>query len=613
MVELLRRRPPFDVMEAEHLAWVAGRLRPAHYRRDTVILPAGMAATRLLFITEGAVRVEDSSGRAVAELVAGECFPLESLDPDGHVNATFRARQDSGCHALESADIAELQRLSPPFAEFCRHRTATFLDNARRRAGERGPIERPGLNGRLGELMRGTPITCPPETPLRQVLAIMNELHLGSMIVADAEKRPLGIFTLPDVLSRVVMGGLDLDLPIARAMTPRPVTLPASAAGHDAAVVMARHGFRHIIVEDQGRIVGIVTEHDLFKVERASKIADEIRRAGSVADLAAASTGIQRLAFNLLSQGVPAAQINQVISTLNDQLTERVIDLELAGADLDGLRFCWMTMGSEGRGEQTLYTDQDNGIIFALPPGMSAEQARQKLLPLAQRINEALDVCGFPKCKGGIMAGNPKWCLSLEEWRDRFTAWINQPEPEALLNATIFFDFRGLCGDLSLAEDLRVWLTRAARGQNRFLHLMVENAANRSPPLGFFRDFVVDREGLVDLKLGAVALFVDAARILALANGVAACGTRDRLREAAALAHLPAGDVDAWIEAFHFVQALRLRHQYDQQHRGEALDNRINPHDLNALDRRIFLEALRQAGRLQKRLSQAYAIKTQTM
>jgi CBS domain-containing protein len=277
----------------------------------------------------------------------------------------------------------------------------------------------------------------------------------------------------------------------------------------------------------------------------------------------------------------------------------------------DGM--CWMALGSEGRFEQTLNTDQDNAIIFVAPQGMTVEQAREKLLPVAKRINETLALCGFPLCKGGIMASNPKWCLSLEEWKQAFSAWIDGGSPEALLRSSIFFDFRALYGAEHLAEELRQWLSQYARKNSRFLHQMAANALRNRPPLGLVRDFVLNDENRLDLKLNGLAPFVDAARIFSLAAGVPQTATLQRLRLSAPALHIPSAEVEAWINALLFIQMLRLRHHYevsDNQTGAQVqpLDNLIDPGKLNELDRRILKEAFRQARKAQAKLALDYQL-----
>lgn len=272
-----------------------------------------------------------------------------------------------------------------------------------------------------------------------------------------------------------------------------------------------------------------------------------------------------------------------------------------------------MALGSEGRFEQTLKTDQDNALIFTVPDDMTADQVRAKLLPVAERINAALNLCGFPLCKGEVMASNPKWCLSLDEWRTVFGTWVDQGGPKDLMHASIFFDFRALYGAQRLADELRLWLANLARGNERFLHQMAANALRNRPPLGVVRDFVVGKENMLDLKLNGITPFVDAARIFSLATGSTHTNTILRLRQSAAALRIPAGEVEAWINAFLFIQMLRLRHHHEtNKHREDAgarpLDNLIDPAMLNELDRRILKEAFRQARKVQVKLAVDYQL-----
>jgi len=312
----------------------------------------------------------------------------------------------------------------------------------------------------------------------------------------------------------------------------------------------------------------------------------------------------------MLVQGVAAEQLTHFIASLNDLLTQRIIDLELAGAGLDDVRLCWMALGSEGRFEQTLSTDQDNGIIFA---GVAdAVTMRARLLPFARRVNEALASCGFPLCKGNVMASNLQWCLSDLEWREKFTFWMDNGDPQALLHGAIFFDFRGLHGDIGLADDLRAWLLARTAKNPRFLHQMAANALRNRPPLGFLHDFVTADDPAhphtLDLKMNSATLFVDAARIYSLAHGIAQTNTAARLHEFGVRQAVPQREIGAWIDAFQFIQVLRLRHQHMQDLQGLALDNRLDPDDLNQLERRILKEALRQARELQNRLALDYRL-----
>jgi CBS domain-containing protein len=343
------------------------------------------------------------------------------------------------------------------------------------------------------------------------------------------------------------------------------------------------------------------------------QIGTTIRNAETIEVLKQGAADIRSMARNMMAQGIAPEQLTQFISTFNDLLTARVVELECKASGITGTPLhdglCWMALGSEGRFEQTLNTDQDNAIIFKVPDGMTADQVREKLLPIARRINETLDQCGFPLCKGEIMASNPKWCMSLEEWKRAFSNWISGGSPEALLHATIFFDFRPLCGEHDLAQDLRGWLARVASDNSRFLHMMAENALHNRPPLGVVRDFVVGKENKIDLKLNGITPFVDAARIFSLAAGVTDTNTIQRLRLSAEKMRMDSAEIDAWIDALLFIQVLRMRRHDEAGAQGvedQVLDNLIDPEKLNELDRRILKEAFRQARKLQARLAMEY-------
>ena len=272
-----------------------------------------------------------------------------------------------------------------------------------------------------------------------------------------------------------------------------------------------------------------------------------------------------------------------------------------------------MALGSEGRFEQTLKTDQDNALIFTVSPGKTADQVRAQLLPVAKRINAALALCGFPLCKGEVMASNPKWCLSLEEWKQTFMGWVINSTPEALMHASIFFDFRALYGAQHLADELRDWLAQLTRSNELFLHQMAANAMQNRPPLGLFRDFVLGKKNTLDLKLNGITPFVDAARIFSLATGGTHTSTIQRLLQSAPALHMSSSEVEAWINAFLFIQLGRLRHHYEANaHKEDAeahsLDNLMDPAQLNELDRRILKEAFRQARKVQLKLSLDYRL-----
>ncbi|NGZ06964.1 MAG: CBS domain-containing protein [Magnetococcales bacterium] len=578
---------------------------------NQILLIPGQPPDHLYLLARGRAVVEamgSSIGNPIlAELTAGHCFPLEALFQNRPVFSTFRVVEESVLYRLNAERFQSALKQFPGFQRYCHARSNTLVDQTRKLyTNQLNP--RPdyqSLDTPLAAIVRATPVTCSPDTPVRQVLTRMAAQRAEVAVVVNAESGPLGIFTLSDLLQRVALADYAIDGPVAVVMSRELHPLSGKLPGSHAALEMARHGHRQVVVVEEGKVIGLVTERDLFGLQRVglAQIAVAIHQADSFEALVQCSHDIRRLSHNLLDQGVRSEQLTGIISTLNDQLTSAILRLTARQEPPGSALFCWMALGSEGRHEQTLASDQDNAIIFQPVADLPMEKQRQSLLRFAQQANSVLDQCGFPLCKGGIMAGNPKWCLTLEEWENRFVEWIDNPQPEALLNATIFFDFRPLHGHHALADALRRRISRIAGQNRRFLHLLVENALERSPPLGLLRDFVTASDGTIDLKLAGVTLFVDAARILSLAHEVTSPATRQRLRQAAKPRKIPSKEVEAWNEAFDFLQHLRLRLQHDQHIQGQPVTNKVDPDTLNELDRRFLIESLRQAARLQKRLS----------
>jgi len=375
------------------------------------------------------------------------------------------------------------------------------------------------------------------------------------------------------------------------------------------------HGVRHVLAVDEGgRLKGVVSERDLFTLQRVGlrQIRQTIDTATNIDMLLQSSHDVRQLSLNMLAQGVGAEQITQFISTLNDTLTRRIIQLNLERHDLFGIDWAWLSFGSEGRDEQTFSTDQDNGIVYICTDIMDREHTQLRLLEFAREVNADLDRCGFPLCTGKIMASNPELCLTLEEWEEKFGNWVRTPEPQALLNATIFFDFRPLFGKFNLADRMRISLLRQTRGNPLFLRMLATNALSVIPPLGKIRDFVTDNDpehpGTIDLKKFGARLFIDAARVFAMAHDVSATNTVQRIKLTAMLMNVSQDEAGAAIDAFNFVQLMRLRHQHAEQTHGREADNLIRPDELNEVERRILKEAFRQARKLQQRLKLDYQL-----
>jgi CBS domain-containing protein len=607
----LLRHPPFDQMAPAAIDHFLAHAPQRYYAPGEILLePAAGEVSEVFFLRQGAV----TGVRGLAELSGGafqyepgDLFPVSAAMAGRAVTSTYRAVADTFVLALPVAAMHELARVSPPFGDFLQGRILRFLELSRQAlqvAYASQALAEQSLETPLGQLVSRAPVTCGPEAPVRHALLEMQGRRIGSIVVIDPAGLPLGILTRFDVLGRVALAQTPLDTPIGRVMVHPVHTLDVGQTAQDAALLMSRHGIRHVPVTRGGVVAGLVSERDLFALQRLSlkHVSTAIRSAVDVATLRLVAQDIRRFARTLLSQGVQARQLTALVSHLNDVLTERLIGLLAIehGIELD--RLCWLALGSEGRSEQTVATDQDNAII--LSDAMPAA-GRAAVLAFADAVNQALDACGYPLCRGGIMAGRPACCLTLRQWRERFSHWIDHGAPQDLLDASIFFDLRPLAGDMALAGQLRSEVLESARRTPRFLKQLALNALSRAAPLNWLGGIDADEQGSIDLKLQGTALFVEAARVYALAHGVEATSTRERLESAGARMGLSSVEYEAWVGAFEFLQTLRLRIQLEAE-APLAHPNRQSLAALNDIDRRILKEAFRVARDLQQRLHLDY-------
>ncbi len=477
----------------------------------------------------------------------------------------------------------------------------------RRLAGEQQTFARP-----LRSLLQRAAVTCEGSRTLAEVAALMRSQGVGSVVVVDAQARPVGIVTSQDMV-RVAAENAG-DRRVAEFMSSDPVSLPPHALAYEAAVTMTARRIRHVLVMDEGRLIGVVSERDLFSLQRLGlgEISMELRLAGDLSVLAGLAAEIRGLTVRLVEQRVAAEQLMHFVSVLNDRLSQRVIEVVRKHHDLEHISWCWLAFGSEGRFEQTLASDQDNGLIFVAHEGAELSRVRVRLLGFARAVNEALDACGFPLCKGNVMASNPDLCLSLKEWQGKMAGWVEVSMPKALLDAAICFDFRALYGDASLAGSLREWISARVKAHPAFLRHMAEAALQARPALnrlgGFATEDVPGASGTINLKLQGARIFIDAARIYALARGMPHTNTADRLRAVRDAEAMSETDAAAATDAFYLVQGLRLQNQVSRQTSDPETANCIAPERLSRISQAALKEALRTAKDLQNRLALDYQL-----
>ncbi len=614
----LRSYAPFAQMEMAHVqSFVAASQQRYYAAGEAVLCPADGAIKELLVVRRGSITgsqgmaqyANQGAGGFLYE--AGDVFPVSAAFAGRAVTAHYQASEDCFVLALPVATMHALAAQSPPLADFLNRRVQQFLELSRKALQDHYAsrvLAEQSMDTALGELIKRKPATCLPDTPLSTALAQMHGQRVGSMLITNTHEEALGILTRGDVLSKITLPAVPLSAPISQVMSTPIQTLTTHDTAQDAALLMSRHSIRHVPITLSGRVVGIVSERDLFAMQRLSlqQLSGSLRKAADVAALRQLAPDIRSFAERLLGQGVQARQLTNLVSHLNDLLTRRLLDLLCSQHGLSPAQACWLALGSEGREEQTIATDQDNALV--LQDDMD-QATRAKWLVLALEANEALDACGYPLCAGRIMASNPELCLTRARWQERFADWMEFGTPEDLLNASIFFDLRPLWGQAALAVQLRAFITEQAKSSPRFLRMLATNALQRSVPLTWTGAIDTHDNGTVDLKLRGTAIFVEAARLYALAHGVNATNTRARLSAIGQALNAPQREYEGWITGFEFLQSLRLRVQMEIASGAGDPDqpNRVEVRSMNTIDRRILKESLRMLGLLQERMRLDYA------
>jgi CBS domain-containing protein len=477
---------------------------------------------------------------------------------------------------------------------------------------------------RVGSLIRKSPLVCLPQTPLQQVFEAMDRERAGSMLVADETGALKGILTRYDLIKRIILPKLPLSTPIGEVMSPGVVSIDSESGALEAMLLMARHKVRHLPVLHQGFLVGLVSERDLFNFQRSSLriLSSAIEQAETIENVKVCAGEVLSLARRLMAQGVAATSLARLVSHLNDAMTRRVIEITEArmARELGSLpTWCWLALGSEGREEQTVATDQDNAIIFE----GDGETYRERFKKLAGEINRGLADIGFPLCNGGVMAMNDKWCRSVDEWHAVLESWFQLPQPEAILDANIFLDFRGLHGEVRLADELRRWVSDQVADRKLFLRSLAEDAMRDSVAKltsngvalslaralrkrGWNVDWLSPAR--LEMKRGGTAPVVYFARVLALAKGIAATATDERIKDLVARNAMSESESHMMRDAFNVLQRYRLKAQLvyatraAEKDQGGISPNILDLDSLSSHEIEQLSQALSSLGNLRARL-----------
>lgn len=407
-LEFLRQHPPFNQMEPAHLALLLEQAHLVFYPQgDAILSPQDGPAGHFYIVKQGQVQGlrPNQAQPSTFNISAGECFPLAALLGERPTRTEHLAATDCFCLKVPRAQFVQLLALSQAFREFALRGVSGLLDQVNQQLQLRAAQQlgsQYSLDSPLQALALRTPVSCAANWPLADAVRLMHQAQVGSIVIVDQQQQPQGIFTLRDLRRVIAESSEALRLPIGQQMSQQPVHLPPSASAFDAALCMAERHIAHLCVVDQGRLVGVISERDLFALQRVDLVhlARTIAQAPRLETLVALRHEIGQLVERMLAHGASSVQITRLITQLNDHCSRRVIELALAEQPHPLPAFTWLSFGSEARAEQTLHTDQDNGLLFDCACEQDPEEVRAQLLPLAQRINQMLAECGFSLCQG---------------------------------------------------------------------------------------------------------------------------------------------------------------------------------------------------------------------
>ncbi|MGC1402029.1 MAG: DUF294 nucleotidyltransferase-like domain-containing protein [Thermodesulfobacteriota bacterium] len=621
VVQFLKRFPPFQFLDEIQLKNIAQNLSMEFYPQGTVILKQfGPPSDSVKVIKKGGVEVRmrsDSGEDVVMDYKGvGDNFGFLSLIGKDRQRTTVVAIEDTICFVLNKKTVLKLIETSPVFNEYFLSYLSKYVDKTYQEMHDKslfyGSSDRYLFATSVGDVAHEA-ITIDENTSIQEAAQVMVENRISSLLVTDQNHLPKGIITDRDLREKVVAKARPVSGPVKPIVSPSLIRVEASESCFEALLKMIKYNVHHMLVIQEGRLKGIMTNHDLMTLQGISplSLAKDIINQQSIEGLIPVSLQINNIVGLLLKEDAKASSITNIISEINDRLVRKVLEIveqELGPAPLP---YCWIVFGSEGRREQTFKTDQDNALIFNDPASAEEEEkARSYFAQFSVLANQGLQQVGFPMCPAQYMASNPLWCQPLKVWKRYFSTWVDQPVPDSLLRFLIFFDFRPLHGKQVLAEDLKNFIISLLVDQKVFLGHMANMMLQITPPIGFFNTFVVEKSGehkdKFDLKVKGITPLLNVVRLFSMEKGIRETFTLDRIQALRSKDDLVERYADELEHAYDFLMLLRIHHQFEQIKAGQTPDNFINPNQLSSLEKKTLKESFHLMSKMQGLVVERY-------
>jgi CBS domain-containing protein len=520
-----------------------------------------------------------------------------------------QATEDSLLYTLPLTTTERLKERYPAVNSFFDKSASQRLNQTVKEKSKEAIINSTLMDSTIAELFNEPATTIESDQSISDAAKKMTALNHSALLVMEGSQL-VGIVTDKDLRKRCLATGLSPDRPVTSIMTADPKCITINHNAFDTLMLMHQKGFHHLPVIRNGAVAGMITVTDLMhqESENSSHLTGLVHKAKTVEELIEASKLLPQIQVKLTRLGASAEHLGKSVSAITTAITCRLIELAEAELGPAPVPYLWIAAGSHARQEQSSHSDQDNGLIIS--DKMKPEDDAW-FKSLATFVTDGLNSCGYVYCPGEVMATNPKWRQPVSVWRGYFDSWVETPEPMALMYSSIFFDLFAVYGENSFLTEIRISTLNKTRKSTLFLALLSRNDLKLAPPLGFFRDFVLESSGdhkdTLDLKHNGIAPIVDLARIYALSEGIYSVNTINRLRAAAGTPSLSKEASEELIDALEFLGTLRIEHQAKQIKNNQQPDNYLSPNALSKLEREHLKDAFKVIRSMQKVIQSRYS------
>jgi CBS domain-containing protein len=625
--EFLSRYPPFTFLDQEALYAVSQGVEVRYFEAGEVLFEQGDPAQGYFFVLkEGSVELtetKEQTKRVVEVCDEGDVFGVLALLGKRPYILNAQAKENSLVYAVPvsvfEAILQQNTRVSLYFAAgFASGQVVIRSDLSQSQKARSIFSDRSKDNGLL--IFSGQSdfnyssqvLTCRQGAGIGKAAQLMAEKGVGSIVIVDQNNFPLGIITDKDLRNRVVAAGLSYETPVDLVMTSPVRTKHRDSNFSDLYLTMIKHRLHHLIFtvdgSPQSPVTGILSDHDILLSQGNSPavLINGLMNTWDVKEMAKIRNRAEKLLSYYLENELVMDFVANIITEINDIIIQKALELarQKHAADFpvgSKAKFCFLSLGSEGREEQLLRTDLDNAIVYEDVPENAEAETKAYMQLVAQEVIETLLACGFHPCPADMMATNLKWCQPLKVWKKYFSGWILTPNQESLLHATIFFDFRPIYGHRQLAEELTSHIYEEIEGKSIFLNFLAKNALLNPAPLGFFRNFIVEKSGehrdKFDIKLRAMMPLTDIARLLVLSYRVV--GINNTFKRFEKLSELEPQNKELYLEAGKAYEIL-MRMRAMEGLKTDTAGRYIAPEDLGKLQRQLLKNTFSPIDELQK-------------